>query len=525
MVEDYYFDYYQADCTQLKTVIETQGTMTIPQFFSSPILTTLILLGSGHYFLQCSSCIAFSIPSTLQRQSTGKRCPSSPLTPLHSSDPSATTTIPNESNKEEEEEDKKYQLFLDSVEVLCNERNIELTKVKNARDLSSVRNSPIPSNRIYRTGRISDASPQDIKALFHERNIKTLVDLRSPTELKEDPTLERSEVYGDFVSLLWSEHDSGAVKELNENEARISGNKNLARQVKDLVGGIKHFRNSTIADYTDGESSDAGDDIVMNSVKLAEVMSEGESEDELIIDEGVLSNVLGGEDNNNTKKKKQKRFVKEYSPNSIHMDTTRSDRKERHFVSPMNELKYVRGTLAKLRKRDIAKVLIKSPGAIVSRRVRSSVKDVFLSEINEGGLPMLNQLVLSFAAQGSIKYVLELCADETRHPIAFYCTAGKDRTGLISAIILSVLGVSDEDIVEDYSLSANVYAEMNDNKAMVGALTQRNLNPKTFLTAPPQVMRDTLNQLRQDYGSVEGYLDSIGFSAEDRQKLRSALLK
>ncbi len=69
----------------------------------------------------------------------------------------------------------------------------------------------------------------------------------------------------------------------------------------------------------------------------------------------------------------------------------------------------------------------KNPGAIVSKRVRTGIKDVFLDEINRGGHIILNELLLRFGAPG-IKYVLQLCADETRHPIGFYCTAGKDRT-------------------------------------------------------------------------------------------------
>ena len=189
----------------------------------------------------------------------------------------------------------------------------------------------------------------------------------------------------------------------------------------------------------------------------------------------------------------------------------------------MNEFKYVRGTLSKLRKRDIARVLLRNPTAIVSKRARDRVKDVFLDEINDGGLPLLNEFLLRFGHPG-VKYVLELCADEERHPVAFYCTAGKDRTGIIAAIILSVLGVPDEAIVEDYSLSANVYAEMNDHKAMVGALSQRNLDPKTFLGAPPDVMRVTLEAIRENYGDVEGYLDFIGFGPEKRAQLKKALI-
>jgi len=137
---------------------------------------------------------------------------------------------------------------------------------------------------------------------------------------------------------------------------------------------------------------------------------------------------------------------------------------------------------------------------------------------------MLNELLLRFGAPG-IRYVLELCADRNRHPIAFYCTAGKDRTGMIAAIVLALCGVKSEDIVEDYSMSANVYAEMNDHKAMVGALSQRSLNPKTFLGAPPHVMRETLMAIEAEYGSVEGYCNWIGFGPEKQQQLRKALLE
>ncbi len=40
------------------------------------------------------------------------------------------------------------------------------------------------------------------------------------------------------------------------------------------------------------------------------------------------------------------------------------------------------------------------------------------------------------------------------HPVLFHCAAGKDRTGVVAALLLSLLGVAEEDIVEDYLLSA-----------------------------------------------------------------------
>ena len=338
-------------------------------------------------------------------------------------------------------------LFLARTKTLCAERNLPLEKVKNARDLASCARSPVVPNRIYRTGRVSDATGGDIEMLFGKLGLKTLVDLRSPTELREDPMTDREAVFENFTSIVWNEKGrkhSGVVTELEAGEPRIRKKSEGTNYAKGSAEGVRR-RGSY------------------------------------------------------------------------------PDRKERHFVSLMDELKYVKGTLPKLRKRDIARVLLQSPAAAVSKRARVKIKTPFVDEINDGGLPMLNELILRFGAPG-IRYVLELCADRTRHPVAFYCTAGKDRTGIIAAIILAVLGVPDDDIVDDYSLSANVYAEMNDHKAMVGALSQRNLNPKTFLGAPRQVMLDTLVDVRENYGSVKGYLDWIGFGAESQENLRKALL-
>ncbi len=56
--------------------------------------------------------------------------------------------------------------------------------------------------------------------------------------------------------------------------------------------------------------------------------------------------------------------------------------------------------------------------------------------------------------------------------MAFYCTAGKDRTGLVAMLVLSSLGVDDEAILEDYVISDSVYRDLGDKDAMVGALRQ-----------------------------------------------------
>jgi protein tyrosine/serine phosphatase len=296
--------------------------------------------------------------------------------------------------------------------------------IKNARDLSSVPGSPITPNILLRTGMPSNASPNDIDYLKNTLKIKTLVDLRSLTELKGDEGL-KSQVYEGYVDMKWSAH------------------------------------------------------------KRLQTVS--------------------------------------YPVEKIDDASVPRERRERHFVSLMDEKKYVLGTFQRLQKRALAQLAITAPGAVVSRRARYKSKKIFLDTINSGGLPLLNSLILQMASSG-IAYVLRVIADESRHPVAFYCTAGKDRTGIISAIILSFLGVDDTEIVKDYALSAAVYSEMENKEAMVGALKQRDLNPDVFLDAPAEVMMQTLKDIADDYGGIEGYLDYIGFSEEDRNKLRNALV-
>lgn len=361
-------------------------------------------------------------------------------------------------------EEMKYKAH---IKELCAQRNLPFTKIKNCRDLASVHNSPIKSGHVYRTGRLGDATDKD-KELLNSMKITTLVDLRSSTELKDDPVL-MSDVFTNYTNLVWVEGgrgQEGCVRELSPGVSPIDR---------------RRFR----------KRGSSAPDAAMPEAPEDELCDYGCDDPESMPAETFLEK--------------------------------KPSRKERHFVSLMNEIKYVKGTASKVRKRDITKSILKAPGAIVSRRIWDSVKRPFIRTINDGGLTMLNDLLLRYAAPG-IRYVLELCANKERHPIAFYCTAGKDRTGIIAAIILSVCGVSPEDIVEDYSLSADVYAEMNDHTAMVGALSQHSLDPKTFLGAPPEVMADTLQLIEDNFGSVEGYCDTIGFGPEQREKLRQALL-
>jgi protein-tyrosine phosphatase len=97
-------------------------------------------------------------------------------------------------------------------------------------------------------------------------------------------------------------------------------------------------------------------------------------------------------------------------------------------------------------------------------------------------------------------------------PAVFHCSAGKDRTGVLAALILAFLGVPDETIVEDYFLSASAMgrllerlrAEYPDNVEEVERFAP------AVLQVLPETMEEFLVSLRAEHGSYDALADSLG---------------
>lgn len=120
---------------------------------------------------------------------------------------------------------------------------------------------------------------------------------------------------------------------------------------------------------------------------------------------------------------------------------------------------------------------------------------------------------------------LEIIAEPENHPLVFHCFAGKDRTGILAAIVLSILGVADADIIEDYTLTAPYMEElirgMNNNPEMAEATKHL---PGYFWKAAPESMALFLSTLQREYGSVRGYVEAQGAEASLSRRLKRSLL-
>jgi protein-tyrosine phosphatase len=118
-----------------------------------------------------------------------------------------------------------------------------------------------------------------------------------------------------------------------------------------------------------------------------------------------------------------------------------------------------------------------------------------------------------------------LCEDGAL-PGLVHCTAGKDRTGLVVALVLEVIGVPDEVIAADYALS-EAYLDSGTAKAIsrIRAITGlgRWLDLGA-LGASPQVINDALGRVRARSGSVSDYLIGNGLNESDLSNLRTALV-
>jgi protein-tyrosine phosphatase len=115
----------------------------------------------------------------------------------------------------------------------------------------------------------------------------------------------------------------------------------------------------------------------------------------------------------------------------------------------------------------------------------------------------------------------------------FHCAAGKDRTGIIAAVLLSLLGVSDDVIAQDYAHTAVVFPRMI-TRFIAAAQASDNedemalFNDPSFITkissAEPAMILEALRGLRDDFGSIEGYLNEFGGDPGLPKALRHSLL-
>jgi hypothetical protein len=131
---------------------------------------------------------------------------------------------------------------------------------------------------------------------------------------------------------------------------------------------------------------------------------------------------------------------------------------------------------------------------------------------------------LDLAEEGRAELVeaIDVIADADAAPLVVHCVAGKDRTGVVCALTLSLLGVSDEDIAADYALSTvgheRYFAWLRKESPDGAAPSPR------WYQSPAEAMLLFLPELRARHGSAYDYLTGAGLAPRRVDALRAHLL-
>jgi protein-tyrosine phosphatase len=125
----------------------------------------------------------------------------------------------------------------------------------------------------------------------------------------------------------------------------------------------------------------------------------------------------------------------------------------------------------------------------------------------------------------SIGKVMRAIATAREGGVLFHCNGGRDRTGQIAALLLTLVGVPDETIEHDYALSAE-YLRARDEEYLEhgpGDRADRERDLKRFRTRP-EVIREALSRLKATHGDVPAYLRYCGVTAHELTLLRTRLI-
>lgn len=153
--------------------------------------------------------------------------------------------------------------------------------------------------------------------------------------------------------------------------------------------------------------------------------------------------------------------------------------------------------------------------------------------LNEKGLAGLNEAILETGKPILFQALRAMTLVRERNPesiITIHCVQGKDRTGLLVMLCQYIANSSlDQNVVvNDYHISEEYLLGLTESAVASAAVANRaptpgRLNKQLFSRTPKKAMVATINYLNTRYGSIEGYLNNIGFDKSWRERLSPLL--
>jgi protein-tyrosine phosphatase len=107
--------------------------------------------------------------------------------------------------------------------------------------------------------------------------------------------------------------------------------------------------------------------------------------------------------------------------------------------------------------------------------------------------------------------------------VVIHCAGGKDRTGLLTALLLHVAGVGIDEIAADYSLSEERLRPRHEQWFAEAESDEDLERMKRMSQTPAESIEGVFEELERRYGSVEGYLRQAGLTADELDRARGRL--
>jgi protein-tyrosine phosphatase len=107
-------------------------------------------------------------------------------------------------------------------------------------------------------------------------------------------------------------------------------------------------------------------------------------------------------------------------------------------------------------------------------------------------------------------------AEASRAPFVVHCVAGRDRTGVVVAVLLGLLSVEPDEIAADYALSGRRMVSYRQwlREQKPGVLAAANVNEDAIVVTPPEVMHLFFKRFADHYGSFDEYAARLGIVGE-----------